>query len=109
MGNKFRKFMRTIKHNRATELLTLPYNQGKVTGQAIKAYKKVKPILEHVDKCERCKPIFFKIQNCPDIKALPNGSFKEANQHILKHPPCRTALAEIMQCSIYKEKNKNGN
>jgi hypothetical protein len=103
-----RKIARTakIRIQTATNIITLPYNQGKLVGQSIKAYNKVKPILNHVEKCPRCKPIFSLIQNCQTIKDLPNGSFKEANQHILEHKECRDALEQILACPIYKEKHK---
>lgn len=86
------------------------FEAGKLQGQAIKAYRKMKPLMEHVDNdhCSYCTPLFEIIKNCPDIKALPNGSFKEANEHIMTHKPCAEALKKIMQCPIYKEKRKRG-
>lgn len=92
----------------AKAIVSTPYEQGKMTGRAIKAYRKLKPLMAHVDddKCTYCTPLFLKIKECPDILALPGGSFKEANEHILKHEPCGRALQMILNCPVYKEKNK---
>lgn len=99
MGKKLRELKQRIKISAVSRV----FEQGKLAGQTLKAYRIAAPILKHVDACPRCKEIFKVIHDCPDIKALPEGSFKEANQHIIEHATCYYALKQILDCPIYKE------
>jgi len=83
---------------------------GKLQGQALIAYRKMKPLMAHVDDdhCPHCTVLFSNIKNCPAILALPDGSFKEANEHIISCPSCSANMRKILQCPIYKEKNNHG-
>lgn len=97
---KLRQLKARLQSSKVAEV----FEKGKLQGEAIKAYRKVKPILKHAETCPQCQTVFKRIHDCPKILALPDGSFKEANEHILLHLPCREALKEILECPNYAKR-----
>lgn len=97
MGKRARELKQRIKLSVVGQV----FEKGRQTGEVVKAFRQAKPILDHVDGCSRCKQIFAVIQSCSYIMGLPNGSMKEANNHILEHEPCRFALKQILECPVY--------
>lgn len=93
-----------IKHSLVGNVV----NKGRLTAQSLKAYRKMKPLMDHVDndKCPYCVPLFQKIKDCQYIKDLPNGSFKEANEHIPICKSCSENLKRIMECPKYYGKKQ---
>jgi hypothetical protein len=96
-----------IRIQLAKEKVADTWRQGQLTAAGIRLYKQLKPLEKHidVDKCEYCTPLFLEIKNCPGILALPEGSFKEANAHILEHKPCRENLEKILNCPDFVRKH----
>lgn len=99
MGKRSRELKLRLQHSIVGQVAA----KGVQSGQALKAYRKAKPILEHAEHCPRCQDVFNRIKYCPSILELPNGSFKEANTHIMEHLPCRMALKEILECPLYEK------
>ena len=106
MGKKSR--LKNLGHDLKTRIQFSPlatiFNKGKLTGQTLKAYKKMRPLMDHVDNdnCKYCIPLFQQIKTCKYIKDLPESSFEEANRHIMTHKPCAENLKKIMECPNYK-------
>lgn len=103
MGNKSR--LRNLGIDAKTRIklaLEKPFNQGRLTGQAFQLYRKLKPMEAHIEAgCPNCSPLFNGIKKCPDILALPEGSDREAQAHIISHLECRQKLKLILDCPIW--------
>jgi hypothetical protein len=78
------------------------WEQGKLVGAGLALFRKLAPMEKHIPDCPFCNPLFQAIKTCPDILALPDGSDKEAQIHILQHEECRKKLAQILECKLYK-------
>lgn len=83
------------------------WKAGKLAGEGLRLYRKLKPIEEHIEKdhCPNCSSYFDKIKNCPVILSLPEGSHKEATAHILTgFDKCTTYFMKILECPEYRTK-----
>jgi hypothetical protein len=73
-------------------------NKLRILTQARDAKRRADKLLDHIPKCQRCSTTFQKFNQCPYIKALPNGKIKEANEHIMNSECCSRVMQEILSC-----------
>ncbi len=87
-----------------TNPVTATWEKGKITGTALKLYRKLGPMEKHIENCVYCNPRFIKLKNNPYILSLPSDSNHIAQEYIVKTPELRAILKEIVECPIYNRK-----